>query len=117
MPNNSIIIIEDDKNSAKVLQEILEIYDISVLGVAFDGKDGLDLLNKVTPDKILLDMTMPNYDGFYFLERVPKEILQKIIVCSGDVAIATHTRLENYPIHAFHIKPIEIKKLVQEINS
>lgn len=117
MSNNTVIIIEDDKNSAKLIQEILEMHNIKVLGVAFNGKEGLDLLNKVTPNKILLDMTMPDYDGLYFLERIPKEIIPKVIVCSGDVSIPTHTKLKDYPIQSFYIKPIEIKELVREINS
>ena len=117
MSNNSIVIIEDDEDSAKVIKEILEMCDIKVLGVAFNGKKGLELLNKVTPSKILLDITMPEYDGFYFLERIPKSVIPKIIVCSGDTTQSTHMKLRNYQINSFFIKPIDIKQLLDEINS
>ena len=111
MTNNTVIIIEDDKDSSKVIKEILEIYGIKVLGVAFNGKEGIDLLNKVNPDKILLDISMPDFDGFYFLERIPKDTIPKVIVCSGDITTTTHTKLKNYPIQSFYVKPIEVKKL------
>ncbi len=117
MSNNSIMIIEDDEDSSKVIKEILEMYDVKVLGVASNGKKGLELLNEVTPSKILLDITMPEYDGFYFLERIPKEIIPKIIVCSGDTTQLTQTKLRNYQITSFFVKPIDIKQLLEEINS
>ncbi len=117
MSNKSIMIIEDDKDSSKVIKEILEMHDIKVLGIAYDGKEGLRLLNEITPNKILLDITMPEYDGFYFLERVPKEIIPKVIVCSGDATQSTYIKLKNYQINSFFIKPIDIKELLKEINS
>ena len=44
--------------------------DFEVIGEAADGRELLDLLNKVTPDMVILDISMPNLRGIEAIEEI-----------------------------------------------
>jgi CheY-like chemotaxis protein len=51
---------------------------------ATDGQQGLDALDSVDPDVIVLDLRMPRMDGLDFIRRLgTKGIRASIVVCSG----------------------------------
>jgi class 3 adenylate cyclase len=62
-PKNRILIVEDTPANIQTLVAILKEkgYQISV---AMNGKQALDVLTRVQPDLILLDVMMPEMDGF-----------------------------------------------------
>lgn len=64
-----ILVTEDDKNSARLMQIILTKAGYSVL-LAKNGVHALELLDSEHIDLILLDIMMPEMDGFSFTETV-----------------------------------------------
>lgn len=79
-----IMIIEDDKNLQKIYTVNFEAggYDVMIEG---DGLSGISEVVEKKPDIILLDVMMPNMDGFDFL-RVMKEntsVHVPVVVCSN----------------------------------
>ena len=57
-----VLIVEDEELIRKFFMEILEYkYEVHV---ADNGKDGIRLAKEVVPDMILLDIMMPQMDGF-----------------------------------------------------
>ena len=64
-----ILLTEDDKNSARFLQITLAKAGYDVLTAA-NGKQALDILDKQHIDLIVLDIMMPEMDGFEFTETV-----------------------------------------------
>lgn len=57
-----ILIVEDEESIQMVFVEILEYkYDVYV---AKNGDEGIKLANEIVPDMILLDIIMPEKDGF-----------------------------------------------------
>lgn len=69
MENKKILIIEDDLTLRNVLSEFLESEGFSV-SVASDGEEGLNLINTLTPDIVLLDIILPKKNGFEVLKEV-----------------------------------------------
>ena len=67
-----ILIIEDEELLYNLLRKklITEGYDVSV---SEDGQKGLDSMKKDIPDLILLDIVMPNKDGFEVMEEMKKD--------------------------------------------
>jgi len=81
----SVIIIDDDKYNVKSLQELLELREIDVLGIAHDGKKGAELYSMMRPNVVLLDLMMPHYDGFYGFKAIRKiNPDAKIIIITGN---------------------------------
>ena len=67
-----ILIIEDEELLYNLLRKklITEGYDVSV---SEDGQKGLDSMKKDIPDLILLDIVMPNKNGFEVMEEMKKD--------------------------------------------
>ncbi len=65
----TILIVEDERPLAHALELKFthEGYDVQI---ATDGQEALDLANKNSYEAILLDLIMPNLDGFAFLEQL-----------------------------------------------
>ena len=64
-----ILVTEDDKNSARLMQIILTKAGYSVL-MAKNGVEALEVLDREHVDLILLDVMMPEMDGFTFTQTV-----------------------------------------------
>ena len=62
-PVTSVVIVEDDPASADVLQRRLQANGMTV-AVGRDGAEGLALVKKVIPDLVLLDVMLPDTDGY-----------------------------------------------------
>ena len=113
-----IMIIEDDKS----LQDIYTInfeaagYEVMIEG---DGLSGISEVVEKQPDIILLDVMMPNMDGFDFL-RVMKEntsIHIPVVVCSNLSDQATHDKALLAGAQAVLLKvDYSGKELVEKIN-
>lgn len=66
-----ILIIEDDVFFQKFYAEKLEEQGFSIM-TASNGKKGLEALKKQEADLIILDLIMPEMDGFEFLQNFAK---------------------------------------------
>lgn len=67
-----IALVEDEEVLLEVLENKLKKEGYEVFS-AKDGAAGIDLINAVRPDIILLDVVMPRMDGFEVLERLQKD--------------------------------------------
>ena len=55
----NIIIVDDDRQAAEVLKKKLtEYHEMNVVGMAHDGKEGLQLFKEAMPDLLFLDIDM-----------------------------------------------------------
>lgn len=80
-----ILIVEDEKIISDVLQEKLEEENFTTK-VAADGVEGLEAVQEFEPEMILLDLLMPNMDGFEMLKILksdPKTKNITVIVLSN----------------------------------
>lgn len=80
-----ILIVEDDRFLLNAYKYKLERSGFEVI-TALDGEEALKVLKNDLPDLIILDLIMPNKDGFEVLEEIKKDLnLKKIpvIVCSN----------------------------------
>ena len=70
-PNHSslILIVDDTPTNVRVLFDCLKAEGYRVL-VALDGKSALEKLQEILPDLILLDVMMPEIDGFETCRRI-----------------------------------------------
>ncbi|MFW8591685.1 response regulator [Glaciecola sp. 2405UD65-10] len=66
---NKLLIIDDDKGLTELLSDYLSQQGFDVR-VANNPLEGIELINKVPHDLLLLDVMMPEIDGFEALKRI-----------------------------------------------
>jgi DNA-binding response OmpR family regulator len=64
-----ILIIDDDPDFVEATKVVLQSKDYQVL-TAYDGKEGLEKVREEGPDLIILDIIMPQEDGFKVCEEI-----------------------------------------------
>lgn len=69
MPDKNIVIVDDEFDMAQLLKMDLEMEHYQV-AFALNGRKALELINKVHPDLVLLDIAMPEMDGYQVLEKL-----------------------------------------------
>jgi len=66
-----IILAEDHLDFRRLIRQELESIDgFKVVGEANDGRELLDLLEQVSPDLVILDISMPNMGGIEAAQRI-----------------------------------------------
>ncbi len=111
-----VLIVEDDLFSRFTTKRILSPFNLQIIE-AQDGVEGLNLFINEKPDLVLLDLYMPNKNGFELLKEMQEELLDiPVVIMSGDNSKDTiHSCLSNGAF-AFLPKPI-IKKDFSKIIS
>ena len=66
---STILIVDDSESARETLISMLERWDYKLL-TAENGPEALDLALRTSPDLILLDVMMPNMDGFEVCRRI-----------------------------------------------
>ena len=66
------ILIDDEVDSTRVLGRLLERYcaDVEVVATCNDGEDAVDLIGRLRPDLVFMDIEMPRFNGFQVLEAL-----------------------------------------------
>jgi response regulator RpfG family c-di-GMP phosphodiesterase len=68
-PATRVVVVEDDQASADVLQRRLQANGM-VVSVAHDGRRGIELVEELLPDLVLLDVMLPDTDGYDVCLRI-----------------------------------------------
>lgn len=69
LPRDIVLLVDDSPEALGFLTEALESTGFSVL-IATSGQAALNIIERITPDIILLDAVMPNMDGFTTCRRL-----------------------------------------------
>jgi PAS domain S-box-containing protein len=92
----SVLVIEDDLNTRAMLKRILE-KEGCIVSEAQDGHEALEVMTKHMPQLILLDLMMPNVDGFELIHllrlRYNTPPIPVIIITAKDLTNADCIRL------------------------
>ncbi|PLY11673.1 MAG: two-component system response regulator [Desulfuromonas sp.] len=72
MSKKKILVVEDEESLLKLESILLTSKGYDVQG-ATNGQEALDLLPEVQPDLILLDIMLPNIDGFEVCRRIKED--------------------------------------------
>ena len=67
-----ILVVDDDETISKLLEDYLSGQGLQVQR-AQDGVQALEKAKKMSPDLIVLDVIMPNMDGYTFLREIKKD--------------------------------------------
>ncbi len=119
-PENVVVLIVDDvPTNIAVLFEYLNALDMTVL-VTQDGESGLQLARQEQPDIILLDVMMPQVDGFETCRRLKSdEATRDIPVLFMTALTDTASKIRGFEAGAvdYITKPIQQEEVVARIDA
>jgi CheY-like chemotaxis protein len=110
-----VLVVDDDQTIREMLQTILELENYEPI-IAENGLVALEKLETVKPDLILLDLMMPEMDGFAFVEELQRRercSLVPILVLSAGARMKT--RAEQMGLHNYLEKPFELIHFLDEL--
>jgi len=113
-----ILLVDDDEHILRSLEIYLKMEEFRVM-TAPGGKEALDVLKETKPDLIVLDIMMPEVDGFQVLEyikgdsRIKNVPVIMLTAKSQDIDV-----LKGYQegIASYMTKPFNLNELVDNIN-
>ncbi|UII76090.1 response regulator [Flagellimonas sp. HMM57] len=112
-----ILIVDDEPNIVMSLEYAFKKKDFEVF-IARDGKEALEIADKQTPHIILLDIMMPQMDGYETLQKIKenKELKEtKIIFLSAKSKLADVEKGMKLGADGYMTKPFSIKKIVKDV--
>ncbi len=93
-----IAIIEDNLDSARLLRRILQAQGDFQIDEAHDGREGLEMVRRNPPDLILLDLMMPEIDGFGVIDALKADEqlrdIPVIVVTARELSEVERKRLD-----------------------
>ncbi|MCB9731958.1 MAG: response regulator [Deltaproteobacteria bacterium] len=114
-----ILLVDDDDESREALSMLLRLRGFEVVE-ARDGQSGLDALEDEAPHLVLMDMNMPDIDGWEATRRLkalPGGAAVPVVGLSAHALARDRDRAVAAGCVAFHTKPVEIEELVETIEA
>ncbi len=113
-----ILIVDDSRVSRKMLGNMLEKSGFEVAAEAINGREGYELYDKLSPDVVLMDITMPEMNGLeamkLILEHDPEA---KVIIISAAGQIKKKEEAMAAGAVAFIAKPYSNQEIIDAINN
>jgi DNA-binding response OmpR family regulator len=116
----SVLVVEDDANTRDMLRRGME-KDGWTTVEAENGRIGLERLAGGIPSLILLDLMMPEMDGFEFMQELRKRedcrTVPVIVITAMDLTAADHERLNGEVARILQKSPAGTEQLLTEVRS
>lgn len=116
MPKCSVLIIEDEKNIQTFMGKILKRQEYRVL-YADTGAQGLEIIRSQCPDIILLDLGLPDMNGFEIIREVRTWTSTPIIVISARTAEQEKVSALDLGADDYITKPFGTSELLARIRA
>jgi DNA-binding response OmpR family regulator len=112
----TILVVDDHANVRTLIKEYLAEHGFGVV-TARDGAEALAVAHHEQPDLILLDVMMPNLDGFAFLQLYRREHSIPIILLTARLAEADKVHGLELGADDYITKPFGMQELVARIRA
>jgi PleD family two-component response regulator len=104
-----ILVIDDDRMTVTLLHQLLQRHGYTrVLGIT-NSRAALETCAKFDPDLILLDLIMPEVDGFAILEALRSDVSERflpIVILTADITEEAKARALEAGATDFLVKPV-----------
>ena len=112
-----ILIVDDEPNIVMSLEYAFKKQNFEVY-IARDGSEALEILKHQTPNIVLLDIMMPNVDGYKTLQHIKNTVSlkdTKVVFLTAKNKASDVEKGLKLGANKYLTKPFSVKKLVSEI--
>lgn len=113
-----LLIVDDEAATVDMLSTYLTLLGHEAIG-AYSGEEGLSMTAAENPDLLILDLMMPDIQGFEVIKRLRNLQQYKslpILIVSARTDMASKDKARNLGANGYLTKPIELAMLTSEIN-
>lgn len=115
----TVLIVDDEEKHLQVVEKALAYYGAHVY-TASNGKEGLQLLNYIQPTMVLLDLSMPQMDGWTTLQSIrqnPETAHLLVVALSAHAMDSDMQRAAAEGFNGYIIKPFRLVTLLAEMKA
>jgi len=116
-PRRKVLVVDDVAENRAVAADLLASLGFEIVEAA-DGEAGLDLAQRVRPDLLLLDVSMPKLDGLEVVRALRRQDAFRtlpVIALSASVSTSDSEQCLAAGMDAFLPKPLDVDRLLEQI--
>ena len=111
-----VLVVDDSAFMRKAISTMLEKdSEIKVIGTARDGQEGLDMVRKLDPDIVTMDIEMPKMDGLTALRHIMMEAPRPVLMVSSLTTEGAESTLKAMELGAVDFIPKQLSKVSLDI--
>src|SRR5437867_13404881 len=111
-----LLIVDDDASLVSVLRLALTLEGYELV-TAQDGESALKLFSAEHPDLIVLDVALPNLDGFTVCERIRAVSAVPILMLTARDQVPDRVAGLEHGADDYLVKPFAVEELLARINA
>ena len=115
MERRRILVVDDEERMVRFIRMNLE-HDGFLVSEAFNGKQAIQKLRDVTPDLILLDIMMPDLDGFEVLETIREITNVPVIMLTAESGRENVAFIAKLGVRDYLVKPFKDEQLIEKVS-
>mgnify|MGYP001113392439 FL=1 len=113
-----ILLVDDAAFMRKVVKDTLSKNGYTDLYEAVDGADAVEKYNEISPDLVIMDITMPNMDGLEALKAIrAKNSAANVVMCSAMGQEAMVIEAIQSGAKDFIVKPFKPDRILKTVTS
>jgi CheY-like chemotaxis protein len=119
MPAEKILIIDDERSIVKLLRHVLDGSDYKT-EAAYTGADGLKKVGSLQPNLIILDVHMPEMDGWQVLEGVRSSEKTKdipVIMLTEKNMMSDIEKADKLGVQGYVTKPFTVERVLSRVKA
>jgi DNA-binding response OmpR family regulator len=113
-----LLIVDDEPFTVDMLETFLQLNGFETVG-AFNGEDGLVLVQVERPEIVILDLMLPDIEGYEVCQRLrsqPQSASLPVLVLSARAESASKEKAMAAGADAYMVKPVQFPVLLSELN-
>jgi len=117
MMPHKLLIVDDEPFTVDMLESFLKVSGFDTVG-AYNGEDGLLLVKVEQPDLVILDLMLPDIQGFEVCERIrqfPPSAKLPVVIVTARGDSEARQRAWAAGANAYLVKPIQFPQLIAEL--
>lgn len=114
MASLSAIVVDDEQDMAEIIAELIEIQNIKVVGLGYNGNHAIRLVKEKNPDLVFLDVKMAEKDGIEALKEIKALAPStKVIMITGEETEEIKKKIQENNADGMIFKPFEMGKFLK----